>query len=231
MKIAWLLLACSAAFAAEATLEIKLDQAGYLPDAPKIAVVAAQKPAAAFRVRRSDGDAVVLRGKLGAALPDADSGDAVRLADFSKLEHSGRYYLEVPGVGRSWNFSIGPDVYRRAYYLAMRSYYGQRCGTAVDLGPEFPGYRHDACHLEGAWHASSGKTGPRISHGGWHDAGDYGRYVVNSGITTGTLLWTWEMFGTRVSLYQAQHSRIRQRHSRHFERDQVEPGLDADHAG
>jgi endoglucanase len=30
--------------------------------------------------------------------------------------------------------------------------------------------------------------------GGWHDAGDYGRYVVNSGITTGTLLWAWEMF-------------------------------------
>lgn len=199
MKIALLLLACSVAFAAEPTLEIKLDQAGYLPEAPKIAVVAAAKPAAEFLVRRSAGDAVALRGKLSAALPDADSGDAVQLADFSKLAGPGRYYLEVPGVGRSWNFSIGIDVYRRAYYLAMRSYYGQRCGTAVDLGPEFPGYRHDACHPEGAWHASSGKTGPRISRGGWHDAGDYGRYVVNSGITTGTLLWTWEMFGARVS--------------------------------
>jgi len=58
-------------------------------------------------------------------------------------------------------------------------------------GPGIPGYKHDACHLEGAYHASSGKTGPHSSKGGWHDAGDYGRYVVNSGITTGTLLWTW----------------------------------------
>ena len=199
MKIPLLLLACSAAFAAEATLEIKVDQAGYLPAAPKIAVVAAQKPATEFLVRRSVGDAVAWRGKLSASRPDADSGDAVQLANFSALSESGRYYLEVPGVGRSWNFAIGADVYQRAYYLAMRSYYGQRCGTAVDLGPEFPGFRHDACHLEGAWHASSGKTGPRASHGGWHDAGDYGRYVVNSGISTGTLLWTWEMFGARLS--------------------------------
>ena len=231
MKIALLLLACSVAFAAEPTLEIKLDQAGYLPEAPKIAVVAAAKPAAEFLVRRSAGDAVALRGKLSAALPDADSGDAVQLADFSKLAGPGRYYLEVPGVGRSWNFSIGIDVYRRAYYLAMRSYYGQRCGMAVDLGPEFPGYRHDACHPEGAYHASSGKTGPRISRGGWHDAGDYGRYVVNSGITTGTLLWTWEMFGARVQPHQSQYSRVRQRHARHSERDQMEPRLDAVHAG
>jgi endoglucanase len=80
----------------------------------------------------------------------------------------------------------------------MRSYYGQRCGIAVDLGKEFPGFKHEACHLEGAYHASSGKTGVHVSKGGWHDAGDYGRYVVNSGISTGTLLWAWEMFGPRV---------------------------------
>jgi len=129
---------------------------------------------------------------------DPDSGDRVQPADFSALTAPGRYYLEIPGVGRSWEFAIGPDVYARAWYLSMRSYYGMRCGTAVDLGPEFPGFRHDACHLEGAWHPSSGKSGPRVSKAGWHDAGDYGRYVVNSGITTGTLLWTWEMFAAPV---------------------------------
>ena len=199
MKILFFFLVCSAAFAAGASLEIKVDQVGYLPGAPKIAVVSAQKPAVEFLVHRSAGDEVALRGKLSDARLDASSGDQVQFADFSTLAEPGRYYLDVPGVGRSWNFSIGADVYRRAYYLAMRSFYGQRCGTAVDLGPEFPGFRHDACHLEGEWHASSGKTGPRTSRGGWHDAGDYGRYVVNSGISTGTLLWTWEMFGTRVS--------------------------------
>jgi endoglucanase len=80
----------------------------------------------------------------------------------------------------------------------MRSFYGQRCGTAVDLGPEFPGYAHAACHRQAAWHASSGRTTGPAPLGGWHDAGDYGRYVVNSGITTGTLLWAFDLHRSRL---------------------------------
>jgi endoglucanase len=80
----------------------------------------------------------------------------------------------------------------------MRGFYGQRCGTAVDLGPEFPGYSHPACHLHGEFHISSGASGPRDNIGGWHDAGDYGRYMVNSGISTGTLLWALELFKKKL---------------------------------
>jgi len=124
---------------------------------------------------------------------DADTGDSVQIAVFAKLDEVGAYYLDVPGVGRSWTFSIRQDVFLHTYYLAMRAFYGQRCGTAVDLGPEFPWYTHAACHLKGEFHSSSGKQGER-----WHDAGDYGHYVVNSGITTGTLLWTWEIPAGRM---------------------------------
>jgi endoglucanase len=178
--------------------EIKVDQAGYLPRAPKLAMVVASKPATEFEVHRKKDGAVVLRGQLTAPMRDADTQDAVQTADFTKLVEKGEYYIDVPGVGRSWDFAIGTDAYSRAFYLAMRSYYGQRCGTAVDLGSEFPGYSHAACHLRAEYHVSSGKTGPAKITGGWHDAGDYGRYVVNSGITTGTLLWTWELFGSRA---------------------------------
>jgi len=82
-------------------------------------------------------------------------------------------------------------VYRDPLRLTMRAFYGQRCGCAVDLGG---GYAHPACHMAGAFHPSSGRTGPLANHGGWHDAGDYGRYVVNSGLSTGTLLWAWELY-------------------------------------
>src|SRR5271157_2392967 len=198
MRPILLLLLAAPAFAAAPTTDIKVDQVGYLNTAPKVALVSSKTAAAGFTVRAAKNGSVAFRGKLAAAVDDPDSGDRVQAADFTRLTRSGQYYLEVPGIGASWEFSIGPGVYSRAWYLAMRSYYGQRCGIAVDLGPEFPGYKHDACHLEGAFHASSGKTGPHSSKGGWHDAGDYGRYVVNSGITTGTLLWTWEMFGPRL---------------------------------
>ncbi len=198
MKAIILLLPYLWAIAAAPTLEIKVDQVGYLPDAPKLALVVSKNAGDDFTVRRSGDGSVVFRGKLAAEAKDADSGDDVRVADFTDLGKSGKYFLEVSGVGRSWDFQIAADVYSRAYYLAMRSFYGQRCGTGVDLGPEFPGYKHEACHLTGAYHESSGKTGPRKSAGGWHDAGDYGRYTVNSGLSTGTLLWTWEMFGDRI---------------------------------
>src|SRR5579862_9947212 len=189
---------CACAGASVPTADIKVDQVGYLPHASKVAMVASSALAKEFSVRRSGSDSIAFHGRLPEPVREPDSGDLVQIADFSKLSKPGKYYLEVPGVGRSWNFTIGPDAYSRAFYLAMRSYYGQRCGAAVDLGPEFPAYKHDACHLTGAYHASSGKTGPHPSAKGWHDAGDYGRYVVNSGISTGTLLWTWEVFGDRI---------------------------------
>ena len=178
------------------SLRIKLDQVGYLPASVKAAVVTA--PAKTFEVKRTSDKTTVFKGELGPASLDADTGDSVQVADFSKLRETGTYYLDVPGVGQSWTFSIRPDVFSRTYYLAMRAFYGQRCGTAVDLGPEFPGYVHAACHLKGEFHPSSGKQGERDNIGGWHDAGDYGRYVVNSGISTGTVLWTWEIFGSKL---------------------------------
>jgi endoglucanase len=181
MRPLLLVFLCAAALSADPPVtDIKVDQAGYLPAAPKIAFVAAKAPATTFVVKNTTDDKVVFKGQLGKAAADADSGDQVQPADFSKLKKPGTYYLQVPGVGRSWGFAIAKDVYSRAWYLAMRSFYGQRCGIAVDLGPEFPGYKHDVCHLEGAYHASSGKSGTKPSSGGWHDAGDYGRYVVNS---------------------------------------------------
>jgi endoglucanase len=187
----------AAADAAPASL-VKVSQAGYLTKAPKRGFVVAPGEASAFTVLPAAGGAPALEGRLSGAVADADSGDRVRTADFSSLDRPGRYVLDVPGVGRSFEFAIGDEVLDRPLYLAMRSFYGQRCGTDVDLGPGFPAYRYPACHRTGAWHASSGRSGPRESVKGWHDAGDYGRYVVNSGITTGTLLWAFEMYGDRL---------------------------------
>jgi len=181
-----------------AVMDIKVNQAGYPTRAPKLAMVVSQIPATEFLVKQAGDGSVAFKGTLTAAAQDADSGDAIQTADFSRLEKSGKYFLEVPGVGRSWTFTIGEGIYSRALYLATRSFFGQRCGTAVDLAPDFPGYSYAACHTRGEYHASSGKTGTAPSVKGWHDAGDYGRYIVNSGITTGTLLWTWELFQPKL---------------------------------
>jgi endoglucanase len=171
---------------------IVFNQLGYLPDARKI--ITLRSVSTTFSVRVASGGSVLLKGKPGAVRDDAASGDRVQMVDISSVRKAGKYVLQTDDE-KSAPFEIGNDVYRRALWLTVRSYYGQRCGTDVDLGD---GYSHPACHLSAEFHASSGKSGECKNHGGWHDAGDYGRYVVNSGISTGTLLWTWELCNEAV---------------------------------
>jgi len=177
---------------------VKVDQVGYLPGETKFAVLT-QEPTGDVLVRRVKDGKAVLAVIAGPPAADADSGDTVRSIDFSALKEPGEYFLEVPGVGESHPFRIGRDIYARPFRLAMRSFTGQRCGTSVTLAPDFPDYQYEACHLQPAqYHASSGKEGTRDVSGGWHDAGDYGKYVVNSGISTGTMLWAYELYEPRL---------------------------------
>lgn len=177
--------------------KVLADSLGYLPGESKTAVLTGSH-GDSFRVIEASSLKTIYRGRLGKALSDPATGLTTRLADFSPVTQTGTFLVETTSRDRSRPFRIGPDVFRRAAYLAMRSYYGQRCGIAVDLGAEFPGCSHAACHPEDAFfHASSGRKGRTDAPKGWHDAGDYGKYVVNSGIATGTLLMTWEWYGDR----------------------------------
>lgn len=192
LPTAWLLGPTWANAAAATDTSPVFNQLGYLPSASKL--ITLRSPSTHFTVRAVTSGAVVLQGKPGPKLDDAASGDRVQIADVSSLRQPGMYVLETDS-SKSAPIQIGDEVYRHALWLTMRSYYGQRCGCNVDLGD---GYSHPACHLTAEFHKSSGKSGSYKNHGGWHDAGDYGRYIVNSGISTGTLLWTWELLNGAV---------------------------------
>jgi len=168
-------------------------QVGYQPDEDKFAVVVGA-PSGAVLLRRASDDRVVFKPIVGTAIKDSDSGDELVRIDFSGFKSAGKYYVDVPGVGKGDVFEIGTKVYDRAFRLSMRMFTGQRCGCAVSLGPDFPQFHHPACHTTDArYDPSSGHEGSIELNGGWHDAGDFGRYIVNSGITTGTLLWAYEL--------------------------------------
>jgi endoglucanase len=145
-------------------------------------------------VHNSDSDEIVASLPVGAISLDSDTGDSTRVIDLTEVSKPGRYYLMVPGMGRSFDFSVGNDVFSRTFQLSMFFYTGQRCGAAVRLGGEFGNYRHAECHVsEAHFDVSTGRTGKRSLAGGWHDAGDFGRYSINSGISMGTLLWAYEL--------------------------------------
>ena len=167
------------------------NQLGYLPNQDKIVSVRGFDPSlSSFTLRSSTGTDTAYKGILSSVEVDAASGDPLRQAVFTDLREPGAYVLTL-GTSEIGSITISDVAYQEALRTTMRGYTGQRCGCAVNLGS---GYQHPPCHLDGAFSSSSGRSGALPNHGGWHDAGDYGRYVVNSGITCGTLLWAWELY-------------------------------------
>jgi hypothetical protein len=112
--------------------KICLNQLGFLPDGPKLATVGGR--ANSFLVRSMKNQSVAFRSPLSPPSLDHASGDTLQLADFSALPTPGEYRIELDSGVSSNSFPIRPDAHDHALLLAMRSFYGQRCGYDVDLG-------------------------------------------------------------------------------------------------
>jgi endoglucanase len=178
--------------------EIKVNAVGFLPQSHKLAVIPQALGANRFEVVDADGK-VVLDGALGAASRWAPSGETVRVADFSALTQAGAYRVRV-GSQLSDPFTVAQDGYRALGDAALKAFYFNR--SAIDLTPQFAGaWARPAGHPDDKVlvHASAAsKARPQgtviASPKGWYDAGDYNKYVVNSGISTYTLLAALEHF-------------------------------------
>lgn len=179
---------------------IRLNTVGFLPDAPKQATVAATGKK--FSVVRLGDGAKIFSGDLGEPLQTAasDTNELVQSVDFSKLTDPGQYRLEIDGVGVSAPFTIGKDVWDVPAELVIKAMYLWRCGTSVEATWAGLAYRHGPCHLEDGWmdYVGEGHV-KRPSPGGWHDAGDYNKYVVNAGVSVGLMLKAWEHFPKHVA--------------------------------
>ena len=182
-----------------ADADVKVSSIGYLPGRVKRASVTAS--GTQFNVVRESDGATAFSGTLGAARTDPDTAQSIATADFTQVTETGRFHVEVPGVGRSVTFPIGPDVYREAFVATMLGLYGWRCNTAVSLTFGGQTYAHEACHMDDAHTDYIGSAGKRDGTKGWHDAGDYGKYTVNAGITVGSLLAAWEEYRSVIETY------------------------------
>ena len=186
---------------------IKINQSGYYTNAPKIAVVASDYKTdeyagsnLSFFVLKTETGDTVFKAALGPIRQSANSSVKTRIADFSALHQSGSFSIYVPGIGTSYPLTIGNDVHKKAAIAVLKGFYYIR--ASMPLEEKYAGKWHrPAGHPDTAVlvHASAASAkrpaGTVISTpGGWYDAGDYNKYVVNSGITTGTLLTAYEDF-------------------------------------
>jgi len=123
------------------------------------------------------------------------SGQNVQLVDFSALSEAGKYSVKVGGNVLRSDLVVKSQTYEEIVKASIKWFYYQRASMALES--QYAGkWARAAGHTNATakLHNSTGESGSIQSSKGWYDAGDYGRYIVNSGITTYTLLSLYEHF-------------------------------------
>lgn len=194
------ILACCLSLCAAGQERIALNQDGFYPMGPKLAFVTGHLPGGPFYVLTENRADTVFKGILGPETASRNSATVTRKADFSGLQQEGRYVVSIPGVGVSYAFPVKAHAMEAASIAALKGYYYLRSNMPLEAA--YAGqWQRPAGHPDTAVlvHASAADVrrpeGTVLaSPGGWYDAGDYNKYVVNSGISVYTLLAAYEDF-------------------------------------
>lgn len=167
---------------------IFVNQAGYTEDGIKKAVIPFECDE--FQVTDSSGNCRYT-GKVKYFGKDESSGDSVYTADFTDFREAGEYRINAYGKV-SAVFRIGGDVYDKVFQDTSKAFYYLRCGC--ELEEKYAGiYHHGICHRSPALLWSDHSTSLDVL-GGWHDAGDYGRYVTAGVCAAAHLLYAFKLF-------------------------------------
>ncbi|QJR81321.1 cellulase [Alteromonas pelagimontana] len=182
----------SATLTNQAVQEIKVNQLGYAPDRSKVAIIPGS--AADFSVINTATLKPVFSGKSTGAKYWKLADETASMADFSQVHQPGEYRIRSASGQFSPPFYIGSSLLEDAHDAAIKAYYFNRASTALD--PAFAS----------VWQRKAGHPDTNViplnaearisqkafsSSKGWYDAGDYNKYVVNSGISTYTLMRTY----------------------------------------
>lgn len=177
---------------------IAVDQVGFPQSWSKQALVVSSEPGtlpATAEIVEVDTGKTAFTAAVEPARRDPATGDWLRLIRFSGLRQPGRYRVAI-GPLRSPSFAVGGapgegasdgGVYVSLERLLLRSFYLQRCGVA--LQDATTAIHHEACHRgDGRLPAATGEGPAWDATGGWHDAGDYGKYVATTAVSIGRIL-------------------------------------------
>lgn len=177
---------------------IVINQVGYQPDSEKIAVFREVTDETTFSVVNADSGETVYTGELYGETVNSSAGETDYFGDFSTVTEPGDYYITCGNLDDSYTFTIGTDVYDTLMDDTVRMLYLQRCGTEI----EDDVFGHRACHNTNAVIYGTNET-IDVS-GGWHDAGDYGRYVVPGAKAVADLLYAYdtnpELFSDNIGI-------------------------------
>lgn len=174
---------------------IYVNQLGYKPNEKKIVITT--KPGEYILKKLDDNKEVICKTAVFVG-NDKLSGDDVWHIDFTECDIVGKYEVISKDKENSVTFDIKDDVYNELHNGALKVLHYQRCGC--ELKKEHVGvYNHAACHTEPSVLLDDYIYGNKDAvkydiTGGWHDAGDFGRYSTPAAVAVGHLLYAFEMF-------------------------------------
>ncbi len=217
---AWTLCLDNVALNSEAVLEVykaatgprvRVNQVGYLPDGPKNATLVTDGNTPVDWQLMDGSGAEVANGKSWPFGLDKSAGETTHTIDFSGVEAVGEGFTLVADGETSYPFTIGPDIYQQLRLDALHYFYPVRSGIEIDGAIAGAAYARPAGHLSVAPNTGDVAVGCQTAEysetvygepwtcdytldvtGGWYDAGDHGKYVVNGGISVAQLLSTYE---------------------------------------
>ncbi|MGB3564186.1 MAG: glycoside hydrolase family 9 protein, partial [Thermoanaerobaculia bacterium] len=184
----------SGVWSAPVSQAIKLDHFGYRTADTKVAIFTID-PGPVVELRDTEDLTVFRIPTDGGSISDlgsdgAPSGDDVWWVDFSAFDTPGSYRLYSSALGAvSYDFDIRDDIYNVVVRKALDTFYLQRCNTPKAAALAGAWADSEACHMDDVTTGpASGQTdhGSLDLTGGWHDAGDYNKYVW-SAVSTAVL--------------------------------------------
>lgn len=172
---------------------ILTNQVNYFPQLEKKATLLSDQTSSVSFSLLDESGKTVFTGDSSVLGEDADSGDSVHVLDFSKFQEPGTYTLEADGQ-KSRSFSIGGTAYYSGMlYDALNYFYQNRSGIAIESQfitsgdstslARAAGHSNDTARITTDWDDLNSNGGTQNVTGGWYDAGDHGKYVVNGGIS------------------------------------------------
>lgn len=186
---------------------IKVNQVGYLTHESKIATIEPEAKTKSFLIKDQEGK-TVWRTKRASTKKSPFSSKIRQEIDFSSITKPGRYTL-VAGRHQQ-SFIISSDPYTEALKASIKGYYYQRSGESLER--KYAGeYARPAAHLDTHVMVHPSAATPKRPAGtiisspkGWYDAGDYNKYIVNSGFTLGLILQSYQLHQDRFNALNLQ---------------------------
>ena len=177
----------------DATVYIRINQAGYLPQDTKTAIAFSNAPIPkTFRVMNARTNQPAYIGRTGQTEKKGWAPFTYFYElDFSALKKPGEYFISIKnGVENPEHFRIGDEAYKGYsddLLIFMRQ---QRCG----YNPFFD----QVCHQKDArmmYGPMPDSTYADVS-GGWHDAGDQLKYLITGSFATAIMMEAYELAPT-----------------------------------